>query len=177
MQYNISNLACSFTGHRPQRLGFGFDESDERCLALNSVLRKEIDKLVSVGVTSFYTGMALGVDQWAASVVLDIKEMNPNIKLTAVVPHEGQSNNWTTEQRERYRDMLSACDNMVMFFRGYTPSYMFERNRYLVDRADYLLAVYDGKENGGTAYTVGYAKEKHKRVIIIDPRCVGGTAR
>ena len=25
---------CAFTGHRPQNLPFGFDESDEKCVAL-----------------------------------------------------------------------------------------------------------------------------------------------
>ena len=26
---------CAFTGHRPQSLPFGFNESDERCIACN----------------------------------------------------------------------------------------------------------------------------------------------
>ena len=51
----------------------------------------------------------------------------------------------------------------------YTPECMLERNRYLVDHADYLIAVYDGGGKGGTAYTVRYAREKKKEIIVIQP--------
>jgi uncharacterized phage-like protein YoqJ len=163
------NRACAFTGHRPQKFSFGFDESAEQCVAIKKVLREQIEVLVTEGVTVFYSGMALGVDQWAASIVLDIREANPSVRLIAVRPHEGQANDWTEKQRELYFDTLAVCDNEIILQTHYTPSCMFERNRYLVDRADVLLAVYDGGERGGSAYTVKYAKEKQRRVIVIDP--------
>ena len=40
---------CAFTGHRPQSLPFGFNESDERCVALKKTIRDEIIKQ-SIGV-------------------------------------------------------------------------------------------------------------------------------
>lgn len=46
---------------------------------------------------------------------------------------------------------------------------MLERNRYMVDHAAYLLAVYDGGNKGGTAYTVRYAREKKREIIVIRP--------
>ena len=56
---------CAFTGHRPQSLPFGFDESDKRCTSLKSVMRDQIVALIeNEGVTHFITGMALGVDMW-----------------------------------------------------------------------------------------------------------------
>lgn len=43
---------CAFTGHRPQSLPFGFNESDERCIALKQTLRAEIIRLIEQeGVT------------------------------------------------------------------------------------------------------------------------------
>ena len=33
---SVQSKKCAFTGHRPQSLPFGFDESDERCIALKS---------------------------------------------------------------------------------------------------------------------------------------------
>ena len=48
-----------------------------------------------------------------------------------------------------------------------TPSCMLDRNRYLVDHAAYLLAVYDESGKGGTAYTIKYANQKGREVIII----------
>ena len=46
---------------------------------------------------------------------------------------------------------------------------MFERNRYLVDHANYLLAVYDGSGKGGTAYTVKYGQKNKRKLTIIHP--------
>ena len=46
---------------------------------------------------------------------------------------------------------------------------MHERNRFMADNSDVLIAVYDGSEKGGTAYTVNYAKKKGLDVIIIQP--------
>ena len=54
---------CAFTGHRPQSLPFGFNESDERCVALKKTIRDEFIKLSEEeGVTHFISGMAIGVD-------------------------------------------------------------------------------------------------------------------
>lgn len=65
---------CAFTGHRPQSLPFGFNESDERCIALKQTLRAEIIRLIEQeGVTHFISGMALGVDIYAAEIVLGLK--------------------------------------------------------------------------------------------------------
>ena len=45
---------------------------------------------------------------------------------------------------------------------------MQRRNRYLIDHADCLIAVYDGQP-GGTRYTVEYAQKKGLYIMIIDP--------
>ena len=62
---------CCVTGHRPQKLSFGFHEEDERCIRLKELLRLHIlDRLEQHGVTHFISGMALGVDLYAAEIVL-----------------------------------------------------------------------------------------------------------
>ena len=78
----MNNKKCAFTGHRPQSLPFGFNEADERCIALKKVLRNEIINLIeNKGVTHFITGMAIGVDMYAAEIVLGLKASYPGITL------------------------------------------------------------------------------------------------
>lgn len=36
------DITCYFTGHRPQKLPWGFHESDPRCIALKNNLKKAI---------------------------------------------------------------------------------------------------------------------------------------
>ena len=46
---------------------------------------------------------------------------------------------------------------------------LHERNRKLVDEADHLIAVYDGKQPGGTRETIVYARRKGLDITIIEP--------
>lgn len=43
------------------------------------------------------------------------------------------------------------------------------RNREIVNTCDILVACYDNRTTGGTYYTVTYAKQQHKPVIILSP--------
>ena len=54
--------SCSFTGHRPHKFPWRYNEADSRCLALKAELTEQITRLVDAGVTDFYSGGADGVD-------------------------------------------------------------------------------------------------------------------
>lgn len=56
-----------------------------------------------------------------------------------------------------------------MISEEYTLSCLHERNRRLVDEADHLIAVYDGKQAGGTRETIVYARRKGLDITIIEP--------
>ena len=78
---------CAFTGHRPK--GLGYPESDGRCAALKEKLRSLIVKLMEEeGVTHFISGMAQGVDMYAAEIVLELKKQHPQITLECAIPYE-----------------------------------------------------------------------------------------
>ena len=99
---SVQGKTCAFTGHRPQSLPFGFDESDKRCTSLKSVMRDQIVALIeNEGVTHFITGMALGVDMYAAEIVFDLKSKYPRITLESAIPCETQAIKWSVASRER----------------------------------------------------------------------------
>lgn len=161
--------SCAFTGHRPQKLPFGFNEADERCTALKDILRNQIIHLIEEEkVTHFISGMALGVDMYAAEIVLDLKKTYPGITLESAIPCETQANKWNAAMRERYYEIAAQCDKETMLQTKYTPDCMEKRNRYMVDNADYIIAVWDGKPSG-TGNTVKYAQKQKKKIIVIDP--------
>ncbi len=53
---------CAFTGHRPRKFPWGYNEADTKCVALKQALTREIVKLVEAGYTDFLSGMAEGTD-------------------------------------------------------------------------------------------------------------------
>jgi uncharacterized phage-like protein YoqJ len=68
---------CAFTGHRPKKFPWVYNEADVRCVALKEKLAAEIAKLVEAGCTDFLYGMAEGADTWAAMAVLTLKKKIP----------------------------------------------------------------------------------------------------
>jgi len=161
---------CAFTGHRPQSLPFGFNETDERCIALKQMLRAEIIKLIEdEGVTHFITGMAIGVDMYAAEIVLGLKSSYDNIILESAIPCETQAAKWTEEQRNRYFEIAEKCDKETLIQHQYTNDCMHKRNRYMVDQADVIIAVWDGRPSG-TGKTVQYAQRQGKPIRVINPK-------
>lgn len=160
---------CAFTGHRPQKLSWKYDETVEEYIRLKQILTEQITWLADAGITEFLSGMAEGTDTWAALSVFDLREKNPALKLHCVLPCENQADKWSDFARERYTAILSAADKVTYVHREYASGCMLERNRYLVDHADVLLAVYNGEWRGGTAATVRYAQKCDRKLIIIEP--------
>ena len=137
--------------------------------SLKSVMRDQIVALIeNEGVTHFITGMALGVDMYAAEIVLHLKSKYPHITLESAIPCETQAIKWSVASRERYYNIAAKCDKETMLQREYTSDCMDKRNRYMVDHADYILAVWNGCPSG-TGNTVRYAHKKGKSIIVINP--------
>ena len=154
----------AFTGKRPQNLPWLFNEQDERCLQLKERLKAEIENCIKQGYTAFISGMALGVDTFVAETVLELKSRYPTITLEAAIPCESQSDKWYAADRERYRVLLNQCDKRTYVGREYTADCMLKRNKYMVDKANLLIAVCS-ELSGGTGATVKCAQSKGIEVL------------
>ena len=165
----IFDNSCAFTGHRPYKFPWGYDETAAGCVQLKAVLSAKIAELAAAGITDFLSGMAEGTDTWAALAVLALREKNPALKLHCILPCKGQANRWTASVRELYYQILDMADDVIYVSEDYHKGCMLERNRYLVDHAAKLLAVYNGERRGGTAMTVRYARKLGREIMIIDP--------
>ena len=161
--------SCAFTGHRPHRFPWKYAKNDPRCVNLKQVLYNEIEKLSASGVYHFFSGMAHGVDVWAAQMVLNLRSRYPNLLLHCILPCEKQEVKWAMKEQEVYRDILRKADSVEYISQDYYSGCMLDRNRKLVSSAEILLAVYDGGQGGGTAATVRYARQAGREIIIIDP--------
>ena len=160
---------CAFTGHRPRKFPWKYNETDSRCVALKTVLTEQIRMLADAGVTHFLSGMAEATDTWSALSVLALRETNPALKLHCILPCREQADKWRTSSRDLYRSILEQADSIVYVNRAYHKNCMLERNRFLVEHAATLLAVYNGERRGGTAATMRYAQKMDREIIVIDP--------
>lgn len=169
-------MKLAFTGHRPELLPFSENELSADSIRVKAMILDEIMSSAANGCDTFLNGGARGGDIIFAEQVLLAKATEyPNIRLITVVPHEGQANAWTEAWRDRYFRILELSTDVIMLSSRYTRDCYHVRNRYLVDNADKLLALYNGGATGGTAYTVKYARQKNREIIVIDPNTLNRT--
>ena len=66
----MTRKVCAFSGHRPSKFPWKYDETDMRCVKLKAALAEQIATLVDRdGVTDMLVGGAEGADTWAALTV------------------------------------------------------------------------------------------------------------
>ena len=81
---------CCFTGHRPEKLQAPED-------AVTAALEKEIRQAIADGFNVFITGMARGVDIWAAEIVLRLRDAGEAVRLICACPYQGFERGWKLE--------------------------------------------------------------------------------
>ena len=111
--------------------------------------------------------MALGADLNFAKIVLKLRKHYP-VTLECAIPCPDQTLMWNGADKLRYESILKSADKINLISERYTPDCMLKRNRYMVDKSEVLIAVFNGVERGGTWYTINYAKKNNKQIEIID---------
>ncbi len=163
-------MKVAFTGHRPEQLFYlngelAYDEN-----RFDDILLNEISRCIREGYDAFYCGAARGADIICGEWVIDLRDLyEMKIRLICVVPFADQAAGWGDEWKKRYWHLRYQADQNVVLSEKFTPGCYQARNRYMVDHADRIIAVYNGCGRGGTAYTIDYAKRQGKEVVIIDP--------
>ena len=146
--------ACCFTGHRPGKLPWRYNEEDLRCVLLKARIADAVEAAYQEGFRHFLCGMALGCDLYFCECVLRLRQTHPDVTVEAAVPCPSQADAWPPDQRRRYERLVAACD------------------RYMVDHAALLIAAFDGSP-GGTRYTVEYAMRRGLEIvdlpIVLEP--------
>lgn len=161
-------ITCCFTGHRPEKLPWGSDERDPRCVALKARLREAVEAAYDRGMRRFICGMARGCDFYFAEIVLDLRRRKGDVSLEAAIPCRSQSSSWPPEERQRWRDLVEQCDERTLVQENYTRGCMLRRNRYMVDHSALVIAVYDGC-SGGTMRTLEYAVRRQVPFVELSP--------
>ncbi len=166
---DITAQTVCFTGHRPQKLPWGFNENDVRCLAMKEVAKLEIENaIINGGKKHFISGMALGFDMICAELVLELKKDYPFITLECAIPCKGQESKWSTDQQKRYHNIVKQADTTRCIYNHYIDGCMQERNRYMINNSSMVIALFNGKP-GGTKITIDYAKQKGLEIVVIEP--------
>ena len=149
---DLKRHRCCFTGHRPEKLGV----SEARAKAL---LKSAIQQAISDGYVTFISGMARGIDLWAAEIVIEEREKNDNIHLVCVSPFNGFEMRWSEQDKTTYYSIMEQADLVKYISQHYYKACFQVRNDWMVDRVSRVIAAYNGTK-GGTKNTIEYANRK-----------------
>jgi len=94
---------CCFTGHRPEKLLCSKEQ-------ITTDLTTAIDNAISDGYRTFISGMAMGVDIWAAQIVLEKKTVLPGLHLICALPFPGFGDRWPSQWSDAYREIIAQAD-------------------------------------------------------------------
>ena len=98
-----------------------------------------------------------------ASVIAEAKKNNSGLFLEAAIPYAGRLK---TKDKEFYK-LLAVCDGIKVISDRYVPSCYLNRNRYMVAQSQRVIAVYDGRDKGGTLFTLRDAHVQGREVKLI----------
>ena len=158
-----------FTGHRPKGLPWGYDETKESCILFKNVMSSIIEKAIVNGYTYFISGMALGVDMICAEIVLELKKKYKNVMLECSIPCLDQEKKWPSSEQEKYKKIVRKADVVHYVSEAkYSGTCMNDRNNYMVEQSDVVIAVWNGKPSG-TGNAIKMARDAGKKVRIVDP--------
>lgn len=152
-------VSAAFTGHR----FYDFFQREFIQERLTSAISEAYDH----GIRNFISGFALGIDLMAAQLVQSLKCNLPGISLTAAIPFEGQAERYNIYDKRVYRRLLELADKVIVLSDCYYPRCFLDRDEFMVENASYLIAYYDGREKGGTYYTVKKARARGIPIINV----------
>lgn len=163
---NNTKITAAITGHRPNKM-FGYDLSDKRYTDIQKAIAAILEQ---ENVTDLWTGMALGTDHLAALAAIGMQDSGAGIRLHAAVPFKGHKDaRWPKKTQDLYDAILSRCTEITLVTdAGFSCKALEDRNRYMCDHSDILIAVYNGAP-GGTANCIRYARRTGMPIWFIDP--------
>ena len=150
----MKEKTCCVTGHR--------DIPSEQVGHIKKSLEQEVDRAISEGFTCFISGFADGVDLLFTEIVAERTAKNPTFKLIAAIPYQRRLD--TLKKSKRTKALIDLCTEIYIAADEYHPNVYAKRNRYMVERSDRIIAVYDGREKGGTVGTIRLAHSMKKEL-------------
>lgn len=152
------------TGYKPHEIGI-FNDSHPGLKYIKLALKKNIISLLEDdGLEWVLISGQLGVEMWAAEVVIELQESYPNLKLAVITPFLEQEENWKEEKQEYYQFILAQADfvDSITKKKYEDPSQFRSKNQFFINKSDGLLILFDEETGGTPKYMLEMARKKQR---------------
>lgn len=150
----MKRKTCCVTGHRKIE--------KNKIDSTKQAIRAAIMDAIKHGYTHFISGFSEGVDLYFADIVAELKE-EYTLSLEAAIPYR----NRVKAKDAKFQHLLKNCNTIGVYSEVYKKSCFLVHDRLMVQASELVIAVYDGRESGGTLFTMRYAHITGKELNII----------
>ncbi|KGO31850.1 DUF1273 domain-containing protein [Oenococcus alcoholitolerans] len=156
------------TGYRAFELNI-FSEKDPKIQVIKRALRdKIIEKIENEqSEDSFWviSGGQMGVEQFAAEIVYDLKKDFPQLKNAIMLPFTDFSSRWNQQHQEALEFLIQRADfSDHVFNKKYSsPLQLRQYQRFMFEHTDQALLIYDPQFPGKSQYDYSFIQEQQKK--------------
>ena len=150
----------AITGYKAQELGI-FQEEHPGVRVIQQALEEKLRSLIEQGLEWVLLSGQLGVETWAADVVISLQKEFPQLHFAIVTPFLEQEKNWNDAKKEKYQEIMQHANfTSSITNRPYEAPWQFvEKNKWFLTHSDALLIVYDDENEGSPKYMYELAQK------------------
>ncbi len=161
------------TGYKPMEMGI-FKHDDPKVDFVKEAIKKRLVQLIEEGLEWVILSGQMGVELWAAEVIVDLKEEYP-IKLGVIPPFQNQHSKWPDQLQLVYDKITELADfYKPIYEKEYEGPYQFRaRDQFLIEHSDGCMVLYDEDTPGTPKYFLNlvqtYLEHHSYDLIYITP--------
>lgn len=150
------------TGYKPQELGI-FKNNHPGVPYIKKAIENRLIPLIEDGLKWVIITGQLGVELWAAEMVIELKKEYPELKLMVLTPFLNQEKNWKEETQIYYNSVVSKADfiNSITKTEYIAPWQFSLKNKFVLDNTEATILLYDDERESVSKYI---KEEAEKRV-------------
>lgn len=144
---------------------WGSNFEKKEWVKLRQVIKQQIKEL---GCNELLTSAKYGIEMLVAEDTLNLKNEGNRIKLSLVVPCLSYGSVWTSDIRDKYKEIRECADCVTLLYNVQCGKWIeVERKRYLIEHSDVLLFVVGDTECSDMHDLIRQARRLEKCVIRI----------
>lgn len=150
----------TISGYKAHEIGI-FKQTDPAITIIKKALKQHVESKINEGLEWVIVSGQLGVELWAAEVVLELKTIYPSLNLAILTAFENHDENWNEGNQEHYQRIAMEADFVdAISKKPYeNPQQLRNKNHFHLLKSDGLLMVYDEEKEGSPKYLWELAKK------------------
>ncbi|PNZ70224.1 DUF1273 domain-containing protein [Staphylococcus croceilyticus] len=141
------------TGYKSFELNIFKDDMPE-VNYLKAFIKHKLLQYIDEGLEWVLIQGQIGIELWAAEVVLDLKQTYPELKLGIITPFYGHTSKWNEVNQAKYNAIVEKADFLEsVHHTEYEGPYQFKQtDQFMLDHTDMTLLIYDDEQEASPKF-------------------------